>query len=144
MNNSKAKRIKKRANSRDKGARGEREFAEAIREVLGISARRGRQYNGLEGEDVVHELDSEIHFEVKRTEKLRLYEGMGQAVADAGDRLPLLCHRRNRETWWISLRLEDLPRLAELIASLSGPSHPSPRQSEPNSVFPHSEEPESA
>lgn len=39
-------------NSKAKGAKGERELANKLKEY-GYKCRRGQQYNGLEGEDVV-------------------------------------------------------------------------------------------
>ena len=39
-------------NSKQKGAKGERELANILKEY-GYNTRRGQQYNGLEGEDVV-------------------------------------------------------------------------------------------
>ena len=39
-------------NSKQKGAKGERELANKLKDY-GYNTRRGQQYNGLEGEDVV-------------------------------------------------------------------------------------------
>ena len=62
--------VKKRKNSRDKGARGERELAAELHRLFGVTARRGVQYQGgTDSPDVVSDFD-EIHFEVKRTERL--------------------------------------------------------------------------
>ena len=58
--------------SRNKGQRGEREFASELRRLFGIDARRGVQYcGGADSPDVITDFD-EIHFEVKRTERLSL------------------------------------------------------------------------
>ena len=57
--------------SREKGKRGEREFASLCREY-GYAARRGQQYCGVEGDDVIG-LPG-IHAEVKRVERLDLME----------------------------------------------------------------------
>lgn len=91
-------------NSREKGKRGEREFAEWLRSH-GYEARRGRQYNGLDGEDVVSELP--YHFEVKRVERLNIYDAMEQSARDAKDKVPVVAHRRNRKSWLITMRAED-------------------------------------
>ena len=57
-------------NSRDKGARGEREAASLLREY-GYDARRGQQFSGANGDaDVVGLPD--IHLEIKRVEKLNI------------------------------------------------------------------------
>ena len=53
--------------SREKGKRGEREFAKYCRDH-GYDCRRGQQYSGLGGDDVVGLPN--IHIEVKRTERL--------------------------------------------------------------------------
>lgn len=97
--------------SREKGKRGEREFAEALR-GLGVEARRGAQHRGGEGSpDVVTSLDG-FHFEVKRTEKLSLWPSVEQAKRDAGQGVPVVAHRANRREWIAILRLEDFVELA--------------------------------
>ena len=67
-------------NSKAKGAKGERELASKLRDY-GYDCRRGQQYNGLEGEDVVG-LDY-IHVEVKRVQALNLDEAMEQSKKDS-------------------------------------------------------------
>jgi hypothetical protein len=49
---------------------------------------------------------------VKRVEALRLYSALEQAVADAGENVPLVLHRANQEPWVAIVRLDDLPKLA--------------------------------
>ncbi len=101
-------------NSRRKGARGEREWAAWLRRVLGVEARRGQQYSGLGGRDVVSSLP--IHWEVKRTEALSLYPAVEQAVRDAAeDEVPVVAHRRSRREWLLILRAADLLRLVEAV-----------------------------
>ena len=65
-------------NSRAKGAKGERELANKLKEY-GYNCRRGQQFNGLEGEDVVG-LDY-IHIECKRVERLDLYAAIYQSTS---------------------------------------------------------------
>lgn len=92
-------------NSKKKGAKGERELANKLKEY-GYNCRRGQQYNGLEGEDVVG-LDY-IHIECKRVERLDLPSAMYQARKDAEkNQLPAVFHRRNRESWKVTMELED-------------------------------------
>jgi len=92
-------------NSRNKGKRGEREFAALCREH-GYICRRGQQYNGLEGEDVVG-LPG-VHVEVKRVEKLNIHDAMDQAVRDAAKgKIPIVAHRKNHCSWLITMRAED-------------------------------------
>lgn len=87
-------------NSKKKGAEGERQWAEFLRENGFTECRRGQQYNGLEGEDVVG-LDY-IHNEVKRVERLNLYEAYEQAENDAKDKMPIVAHRKNRKHWLVT------------------------------------------
>lgn len=96
-------------NSKKKGATGERELANRLKEY-GYNCRRGQQYNGLEGEDVVG-LDY-IHIECKRVERLDLGGAMYQARKDAKDnQLPAVFHRKNRSNWLVTMRLEDWIKL---------------------------------
>lgn len=92
-------------NSKAKGKRGELEWARFCRNQ-GYQARRGQQYSGIEGEDVIG-LPG-IHVEVKRVEKLNIYDAMSQAIGDAKEgQLPVVAHRRNRHPWLITMRAED-------------------------------------
>ena len=101
--------------SRDKGASGERELARELSRLLGIEARRGCQYHGGPGSpDVVADIP-DVHIECKRTERLRLYEALGQAIDDAGEKVPVVVHRQNNKPWVVVVRLEDIPKLATQI-----------------------------
>jgi hypothetical protein len=101
--------------SRDKGKRGERSAARELSRVLGVPARRGQQFSGVEGKDVVVDLDG-LHVEVKRTEKLSLYPAIEQAHRDAAaGEVPLVLHRRNGKPWLVILELEDLKNLTRTI-----------------------------
>lgn len=102
-------------NSRNKGACGERELAEAFRKIFGCSARRGQQFSGSpDSPDVVTEIDG-IHIECKRTEHLSLYAAIRQAVRDCGEKVPVVCHRSNRNEWVAIVRLRDLPELTHVL-----------------------------
>lgn len=51
-----------------------------------------------------------IHIECKRVEKLNIPEAMRQAVRDSErfrDGMPVLFHRRNRQPWLVTMRLDD-------------------------------------
>lgn len=96
-------------NSKRKGAKGERELANKLKEY-GYNCRRGQQYNGLEGEDVVG-LDY-IHIECKRVEKLNLDEALEQAKRDSNDKqLPAVFHRKNNKKWKVTMELDDWIKL---------------------------------
>ena len=93
-------------NSRQKGARGERELARVFREY-GYPARRGQQYCGANGDADVIGLPG-IHVECKRVEKLNLIDAIRQAVRDAKrGELPAVFHRRDRCEWLVTMRSED-------------------------------------
>ncbi len=91
---------------REKGARGEWELAGILRDQYGYEVKRGQVFNhqsdliGLTG----------IHPEVKRVEKLNVSAAMQQAVTESQircDGVPTVFHRRNREGWLVTMRLED-------------------------------------
>lgn len=93
-------------NSRNKGAEGEREFAKLCRRYGFDGARRGQQYSGIEGRDVVG-LQG-IHIEVKRVERLNISKAMEQAINDSEqNEIPIVAHRKNREEWKITMLAED-------------------------------------
>jgi hypothetical protein len=100
------------AKSRRKGVRGELEAAAELRRLFGTEARRGHQFQGSdESPDVLADIPK-VHFEVKRTEALRLYDALGQAIGDAGENVPVVLYRANRKPWVAIVELDDLPRLA--------------------------------
>ena len=97
--------------SQRKGADGERELAELLREH-GYDIRRGGSLSFGEVPDLMG-LPG-IHIEVKRVERLNVVEAMDQAIRDADrfhDGAPTLFHRRNRQPWLVTMRLEDWLKL---------------------------------
>lgn len=97
-------------NSRDKGAKGERELAGKLRE-FGYDARRGQQFCGANGDADVVGLPG-IHIECKRVEKLNLYDAMSQSVRDAREgEVPTVFHRKNHCEWLVTMRMEDWMQL---------------------------------
>lgn len=95
-------------NSRQKGKRGEREYAKWLRDNFGLDARRGQQYCGLAGNaDVVGGFPN-THAECKWVESLNLQRAMAQAVADCGDAIPYVVHKKNRQDMMITVRASDL------------------------------------
>lgn len=92
---------------RNKGKRGERELANALKNC-GYDARRGQQYSGTETSADVVGLPG-VHIECKRMEQLRLYDALEQAETDAGDSgdVPAVFHRRNKKPWVVVMRLDD-------------------------------------
>jgi len=107
-------------NSRQKGARGEREAAKALRETFGCEARRGCQFSGGEDSPDVATSLGGIHIEVKRVERLNIHEAMAQSVRDSGDKVACVMHRRDRTEWLLTVRLSDAKRLAARLAEAAG------------------------
>jgi Holliday junction resolvase len=96
-------------NSRQKGARGERQWRDELR-ANGYDARRGQQFSGSpDSPDVVCESLPWIHFEVKHTERLNLYDAMEQAQRDCGSaaptgqKVPIVVYRRNNRGWLVTM-----------------------------------------
>lgn len=99
------------AASQRKGAAGERELAARLREY-GYEIERGGSLSFGELPDLVG-LPG-VHIECKRVERLNVPEAMQQAVKDSArfqDGMPALFHRRNRQPWLVTLRLEDFMQL---------------------------------
>lgn len=97
-----------------KGARGELDLSKELTKLFGEQCRRGQQFCGANGDADVVGLPG-IHAESKRTEKLQLWPALEQAVADAGDNIPVVFHRPSRKPWIAIVRLDDLPALAEKL-----------------------------
>lgn len=97
-------------NSKQKGARFERQLASRFREY-GYDARRTAQYCGNTGDasDVIG-LPG-IHVEAKHQERMQLYEWMAQAKRDAaaggGNALPAVFHKKNNAEILVTMTLED-------------------------------------
>lgn len=105
---------------RDKGKRGERELAQLLREHGYDDAHRGVQYQGgPQSPDVVGMPG--VHLEVKRTERPRIYDYMGQAIRDAGDgEIPVVAHRQNGKRWLAILPFEDFVEMRRKIDGAQG------------------------
>jgi len=107
-------------NSKQKGARGERELAKVLREY-GFETRRTQQYCGGtdESADVVGL--PYVHIECKRVEKLNIDDAMEQAWNDSlykiNDRptflnkIAAVFHRRNDKRWKVTMYLDDWMKL---------------------------------
>ena len=96
--------------SQRKGIAGEMEILQLLKKC-GIDAQRNEQMfvGGKDNPDISAKIGGRaIHFEVKRTERFRLYEALEQAQMDAdGHRMPVVAHRMNRKPWVVVLTLED-------------------------------------
>ena len=69
--------------SRRKGKVGERECAAEMGELLGVEARRGVQFQGGPDSPDVVLPGVNLHVECKRVERLKLWDAIDQAKADA-------------------------------------------------------------
>jgi hypothetical protein len=93
------------------GDPGDRASERAWRDDLvahGYDARRGQQFSGSpDSPDVICAQLSGLHFEVKAVERLNVNEAIAQAVEDAGDKIPIVAHKRNRGEWLVTMRAND-------------------------------------
>ncbi len=114
-------------NGKRKGKAGELELARKLREY-GYEVRRSVQYNGKEEEGQPDLLGLPgIHVECKRTEKLSIYDAIGQAKRDSQgkDELPAVFHRRNHHEWLVILPLDDFMKIySEYEAGVYGLNNP--------------------
>jgi Holliday junction resolvase len=97
-------------NSKQKGAVGERELAQLLRNQGWMDARRGVQYSGLKGDADVVGVQG-IHIECKRCQQVSDEKWLQQAEHDARiGEIPVVIYRRNHETWKLLIR-QDLANL---------------------------------
>lgn len=97
-----------RINSKQKGARYEREIASQLREY-GYETRRTAQYCGNTGDasDVVG-LPG-IHIECKFSQRIQIYDWMAQAIHDSekSGNKPTVFFRKNNSETLVTMRLSD-------------------------------------
>lgn len=100
--------------SRDKGKRGEREFAALCKE-FGYDAHRTAQCKGKTGQAADVEGLPGLHVEVKRTERFSLYDSMAQAKSDCaasgGSKIPIVAHRKNDCAWVVVMEAKDFLKI---------------------------------
>lgn len=109
-------------NGKAKGKAGELEACHILQQLFGWVARRTQQYSGWakggDSPDIICAQTPSLFYEVKRVEKLAIPKAMHMAVKQCGRKCPVLLHRTNRSPvgWMLTIRLEDLPRLAHAYA----------------------------
>ena len=102
-------------NSKQKGARFERELASKLKDQGYDNARRTAQYCGKTGDasDVLG-LDG-IHIEAKHQEKIQIYDWMSQAIRDSNENgkgdIPAVFFKKNYADILVCLRFEDFMTL---------------------------------
>lgn len=90
-------------NSRAKGARGERQWRDELREH-GFTARRGQQFaGGTDSPDVICEELNRLHMEVKFVENLNLDKACEQAIRDSGGKRWIVAHKKNNKSWKVTM-----------------------------------------
>lgn len=94
-------------NSRNKGVRGEKLWAEVCQQHGFTDAHRTGQFRGNTGQCADVEGLPYIHQEVKFTENLRLREAMRQAIRDSKaegrGNIPIVAHKKNGRPWLVTL-----------------------------------------
>lgn len=91
--------------SRRKGAAGERELANILKERLGLDVHRGLQTAGARVCDVE---GCPVWIEVKRGKKVSIRKGYEQARNDTDGRVPVLVYRDDRCEWMVLASLADV------------------------------------
>lgn len=103
-------------NSRDKGARAERELASAFEAVLGIPAYRTAQRTGKGGTADVA-VSAPLHIECKRRARIAALAYLRQAERDAtAGNCPIVAMREDGDTEWVVMvRLRDARAFGDAI-----------------------------
>jgi hypothetical protein len=96
-------------NSRQKGARCERELRDLFHGQGYAKARRGQQFCGHpDAPDVIVPELPWLHLESKAVQNLNVWKAMGTAVEDAGpEKMPVMFHKKNGTDWLVTMRQED-------------------------------------
>lgn len=103
-----AERGKMPINSKQKGARFERQVAGMFKD-FGYPAFRTAQYEGKTGDCADVEGVPYIHIEAKHQEKMKLYDWIAQAVRDSQKKgkKPVVIHKANNKDVLVTMRFED-------------------------------------
>jgi len=107
-------------NSRQKGARGERELASYLRDQGWVKARRSQQYagnpEGGSGDVVCGNFP--FHVEAKRCQALKPEIWLKQAMSDApSGKIPSVWFRRNgSKNWMVIMNADDVCQIARELA----------------------------
>lgn len=100
-------------NSRNKGARGEREFIQDHLVPHWPAAKRNLDQYGSDKRDCLEVAG--VHWQIKRTEKLELWKAIEQAETEARDHdIPVVAFRRNRSGWYCVIEADELVALLKM------------------------------
>lgn len=98
-------------NSRDKGARFERQLAKTLREY-GYEAERGCQHSGGKDSPDVKTSMKGIHIEAKHVEHLNIWNALEQSKRDSGEgEIPVVMFKRNRSQIYVALPIDEFMEL---------------------------------
>lgn len=102
---------KKKINSRQKGARFERQLAKKLREY-GYEAERGCQHAGGKDSPDVKTSMTGIHIEAKAVEHLNIWNALEQSRRDAGeDEMAVVMFKRNHTNIYVAMELDEFMKL---------------------------------
>lgn len=105
-------------NSRAKGARAERDLCQSLQDAMGWHARRSQQFCGAgETADLLVQEMPGLFVESKMVERLSIHPVMERAVQEAGTKLAVVCHRKKRSDWLVTLRLDDWLELSKMVCA---------------------------
>lgn len=100
-------------NSREKGARGEREFINMHLRPYWPKACRNIDQFGDDKRDCLEVAG--CHFQIKRTERLEIWKAIEQAESESAPTdLPLVAFRRNRSKWYVAIEASELVALLRM------------------------------
>lgn len=94
-------------NSKMKGKNGELEVVKLFKEYGFEDAHRSQQFSGANADADVEGIPF-LHVEVKRNERLNIYDAIEQAIRDNRDGLiPAVIHRKNNKPWLVTMLADD-------------------------------------
>ena len=94
-------------NSKAKGSAGEREAANLFKQHGFTEARRSQQYSGAGHTADLTGIDG-LHIEVKRVERLNIYDAIEQVYRDkAPTDYGVVMHRKNNQEWLITMTFDE-------------------------------------
>ena len=111
---------------RTKGQIGEREWADILNKKFGVNYHRTPMSGGMDLKgDVRRTYGSkpsridDFSWEVKRQEKLNIYKALDQAKRDARSLTPVVAHRKNNDSWMITMDAMDFINILLELEELS-------------------------
>lgn len=90
---------------REKGKRGEREWAIFCRREGFVDAARGQQFDGREAEDVIGLPD--LHQEVKNVASVNIYSFLEQSIEECQGKIPMVAIKKTGKYFIVVMKAED-------------------------------------